>query len=275
MSTAEEPAAARGVLGGTVPIDGTTLDYACFGAGEETLVMLPGASEGLQRVRAATAALSLLYREAGRRYRVYLFGRRLALPEGFTTRDMAEDTARAMAALGVSRAHVLGVSLGGMLAQHLAIDHPERVDRLILAVTLCRPNPTEEAVLRGWIDMAERGDYRALMLDTLERSYTEAYQRRFKPLYAFLSNSSRRKFDRFLVQARAALAHDTAAEAARIAAPTLVIGGGRDAVVTGAASEELAARIPGSRLVLYPELSHGLYDEAPDFLTRVLEFCGA
>ena len=51
------------------------------------------------------------------------------------------------------------------------------------------------------------------------------------------------------------------------------IGGTYDRIVTGAASEEIAAKIPGSSLVLYEGLGHGLYEEAPDFITRVADFC--
>ena len=62
--------------------------------------------------------------------------------KGYSTRDMAEDLAFGMQTLGITRAKVLGVSQGGMIAQYLAIDHPELVDRLVLAVTLSRPNET-------------------------------------------------------------------------------------------------------------------------------------
>ena len=67
--------------------------------------------------------------------------------------------------------------------------------------------------------------------------------------------------------------HDAYAALDRIACPTLVIGGTDDRIVTGQASEELAARIPGGKLYMYQGLSHGLYEEAPDFLLRVADFC--
>jgi pimeloyl-ACP methyl ester carboxylesterase len=58
-----------------------------------------------------------------------------------------------------------------------------------------------------------------------------------------------------------------------IACPTLVIGGTDDRIVTGKASEEIAGKIPGSKLYMYQGLGHGLYEEAPDFLNRVKDFC--
>ena len=66
---------------------------------------------------------------------VYLFSRKRSLPETYSIREMAADQAAAMKAMGISDAHVLGVSQGGMIAQYLASDHPELVGKLVLAVT--------------------------------------------------------------------------------------------------------------------------------------------
>ena len=176
--------------------------------------------------------------------------------------------------LGLSQAAVVGVSQGGMIAQWLAVDHPDKVDRLVLVVTLARPNPTVEAVVGRWLEMAKRGDYRGIMLDTAERSYSEARLRQVRWEYRLLGNLGRpRSFDRFLTQAGSCLTHDAYDRLDRIACPTLVIGGTEDRIVTGQASRELAERIPDCRLWMYEGLSHGLYEEAPDFLERVAAFC--
>ena len=69
------------------------------------------------------------------------------------------------------------------------------------------------------------------------------------------------------------MTHDAYDLLDRIACPTLVIGGAEDQIVTGNASAEIAERIPGAQLYMYEGLGHGLYEEAPDFLARVREFC--
>ena len=250
------------------------MDYIRFGRGERVLVMLPGVGDGLRTVKGLALPFALLYRTLAREFTVYVFGRRAELSPGMSTRDMADDQDRAMEALGLVACAVVGVSQGGMIAQWLAIDHPARVGRLVLAVTLARPNPTVTDVVARWTDMAERGDYRGILLDTAERSYSEKRLRQTRLAYALLGNAGKpRSFDRFLVQAASCVAHDAWEELPRIACPTLVIGGAEDRIVTGRASEELAARIPGSELYLYESLSHGLYEEAPDFWARVAAFC--
>ena len=250
------------------------MDYIRFGSGARTLVMLPGVGDGLKTVRGMALPFALMYRALAKEFTVYVFSRRRELPEHFTTRQMAEDLNTAMEQLKLTGAAVLGVSQGGMIAQWLAVDHPDKVGRLVLTVTLARPNDTLRDVIARWTGMARRGDYRGIMLDTAERSYSEKRLKQTRLEYQLLGSLGRPKsFARFVTQAESCLTHDAYGELARIHCPTLVIGGTDDRIVTGAASEEIAAQIPGAELYLYDGLGHGLYEEAPDFLTRVADFC--
>lgn len=248
------------------------MDYIRFGNGKKTLVMIPGVGDGLKTVKGMAAPFSVLYRSLASDFTVYVFSRRVDLVPGMTTRDMAKDLDKAMKALGLSRVCLAGVSQGGMIAQWLAIDYPERVSRLILAVTLSRPNPTLQGVVGNWIRMAEAGDYRGIMLDTAEHSYTEERLRKTRKMYELLGSIGKPKsFDRFIIQANSCLAHDAYDELPKIACPVLVIGGTDDKIVTGKASAEIAGQIRDCRLKMYYGLGHGLY-ENKDFLDQVKRF---
>ena len=250
------------------------MDYIRFGTGSRILVMLPGVGDGLKTVKGMALPFAMLYRTLARDFTVYVFSRREQLPAHMSTREMAEDLKTAMDLLGLDKTCVVGVSQGGMIAQWLAIDHPEKVEKLILTVTLSRPNETVRDVIGRWTDMAEHGDYKGIMLDTAERSYSEKRLKTARREYRLLGNFGKPKsFDRFLTQAESCITHDAYDELSRIACPTLVIGGTEDKIVTGEASKEIAGQIPGSRLCLYEGLGHGLYEEAPDFLQRVADFC--
>ena len=251
-----------------------TQDYIRFGSGPRTLVMIPGVGDGLKTVKGMALPFAFLYRSLARDFTVYVFSRRRVLTEGMTTRDMAEDLNRAMEALGLSQVALVGVSQGGMISQWLAIDHPDKVGKLVLAVTLSRPNATVRDVIARWIGMADRGDYQGIMLDTAERSYSEKRLKQSRLEYRLLGSIGKPKsFDRFRIQAASCVTHDAFDLLDRIACPTLVIGGKEDRIVTGQASVEIAGRIPDCRLFLYNGLGHGLYEEAPDFLERVADFC--
>ena len=114
-----------GVERGTVRGEGWEMDHIRFGAGGRVLVILPGLGDGLRTVRETALPLAAACREYGRERKVYLFSRRRGLEPGATIRGMAEDQAEAMKKLGLWGADVLGISQGGMVAQHLAAEAPE------------------------------------------------------------------------------------------------------------------------------------------------------
>lgn len=258
---------------GTVKIDDTEMDYIVFGSGSRNLIMLPGVGDGLRTVKGAAVPMAFMYRQYAKDYRVYIFSRRKEMPRGFNTRDMAGDVYLVMKQLGIPEAYVVGVSQGGMISQYLAIDYPEVVKKLVLVVTLSKQNEVIHQVIGNWMEMAKHGDYKNIMLDTAEKSYSESYLRKARRMYAFLGRVGKPKsFERFLVMAAACLTHDAHEELDQIICPTLIIGGKEDKIVTGEASLELAERIAGSSLHMYENWGHGLYEEAPDFLTRITDF---
>ena len=259
---------------GRLTLETGEMDYIRFGGGKQVLVMIPGVGDGLRTVKGMAWPFALMYRALAKEFTVYVFSRRRELPPGMTARDMAEDQNRAMEALGLTGAAVVGVSQGGMIAQWLALDHPDKVSKLVLAVTLSRPNPIVRYVVGRWMDMARQGDYRGIMLDTAEKSYTPKRAKKARAAYAVLGNLGKpRSFDRFLIQAESCLTHDAYDLLPNIACPTMVIGGTDDQIVTGEASREMGERIPGCELRMYEGLGHGLYEEAPDFLAQVADFC--
>ena len=258
---------------GTLKIDGTTMDYIRFGTGERILVMLPGLGDGLRSMKGTALPVAFMYREFAKNFTVYAFSRKNALPEGYTTRDMARDQAEAMKQLGIQKADIFGVSMGGMIAQYLAIDFPEKVNKLILTVTASRPNPILTESIAEWASCAKRGDHAALMDSNLLRIYSEGYYRKNKWMVPIMGKLTKPKsYDRFFVQADACLTHDTYESLHRIQATTLVVGGEKDLSLGGDASREIAAKIPGAEIRMYAQWGHGLYEEAKDFNQVVLDF---
>ena len=254
-------------------IDDTTVNYIRFGTGNQTLIMLPGLGDGLRTTKGTALPVSVMYRMFAKDFTVYAFSRKTDLPCGYTTRDMARDVKAAMDILGIEKAHIFGVSMGGMIAQHLAIDYPEAVDKLILTVTCARPNPVLEESILEWIRCAKENDHAALMVSNLRRIYSEGYYLKNKWMIPIIGKLTKPKsYDRFFVQAEACLDHDAYDRLSNIQAETLVIGGNQDKALGGAASREIAAAIPGAILKIYPLWGHGLYEEAPDFNRTILDF---
>jgi pimeloyl-ACP methyl ester carboxylesterase len=258
---------------GSVKMGDTEMEYISFGRGPKNLVMIPGLGDAFKSVKGSAIPFAITYREFTKAYKVYVFSRKHQITEGYSTRDMAKDQVEAMKILGISTASILGVSQGGMIAQYIAIDYPLMVEKLVLAVTISRPNKIVQSVISNWIGMAEAKDYKGIIMDTTEKSYSEKSLKKYRPFYPILGRVGKPKdFSRFIIQATACMNHNAYAELNRINCPTLVIGGDSDQVVGNNSSEEIAERITGSKLFIYHGLGHATYEEAKDFNQRVLEF---
>ena len=261
-------------VNGSVKIGDTEMVYVSFGSGEKKLVVLPGLGDGLATVKGKAHMLVSPYKKYLNEYTVYMFSRKNSMPEGYSIRDMADDQVLAMKSLGIEKANICGVSQGGMIAQCIAIYHPEAVEKLILAVTAPGANDVIQDVVRGWIGMAEQGNHKELMIDTAEKMYSEKYlekNRKWFPILAAFTKPA--SYERFLRNAYAILSFDVRAELSEIKAPTLIIAGSDDKTVGNDAKSELKAGIPGSDLYVYEGLGHGTFDEAKDFYDRIFEWC--
>ena len=258
---------------GVLALEKHTMDYISFGSGSETLIMLPGVGDGLRTVKGNALPFAWMYRAFAKQYTVYVFSSVNSLEVGYTTKDMAHDVNLAMNALGITGASVIGVSQGGMIAQYLALDYPDHVKKLVLAVTLSKQNDTVQKVIRSWLKMARNEDYKQIMIDTAERSYSEQYLRTHRWIFPLMGSIGKPKdFSRFIIQAESCLTHNTYNSLASIKCPTLVLGGGKDRIVGAAASQEIAGQISNSELHIFEEFGHAAYEEAKDFNQRILMF---
>jgi pimeloyl-ACP methyl ester carboxylesterase len=246
------------------------MNCIAFGRGKRPLVMIQGLNT--RGIKGAALPMAYMYRIFARDFRVYLFDRREKVDKGVTVRELAADIAGAMDALGIQNADVLGVSQGGMIAQYLAIDRPDLVRKMVLALTLSRNNAAVERVIRNWIEMTKRGDMKALVADMADKMYSNAYMKRYRPLMPLLTILQKpRDTARFITLAEACLTCNAYEELERLVCPVLVIGARQDQVVTGEASEEIAERLH-CRLHMYEELGHVAYEEAKDFNRLVYDF---
>ena len=149
-----------------IKIEQSDMDYISFGKGNKNLIIIPGLGDGLRTVKGMAIPLAFMYKKFANEYTVYIFSRRNNLTNGFTTQDMAQDIAKAMNLLNISNADILGVSQGGMIAQCIAINNPERVNKLVLAVTSSKSNEMMNNVVGNWLQLAEKEDFKSIFIDT-------------------------------------------------------------------------------------------------------------
>lgn len=245
-------------------------DFVKIGDSGITVVVIPGLST--QKVTGANDALETTFGDFKGNFTIYVVDRPDEVPDDCTNEYLAETIVETMQAQGVFEACVIGVSQGGMIAQHLAVKHPEFVKALVLGATLCRANDQFTGVIEHWMQLVESDDYEEFKNDAFRRFYSDEFLQA-TGLLDNVPGVALRPNDKewFRRLASACLTAGPADRLSEITCPTLVLGGGLDSVVTIAGSEEIAATL-GCGLHIYPNLRHAIYDETPDFYKRSMEF---
>ncbi|MGZ3477912.1 MAG: alpha/beta fold hydrolase [Polyangiales bacterium] len=198
-------------------------------------------------------------------------------PARASTRAMARDAALVLDSFGIERAHVFGLSLGGMVATWLAVDHPARVDRLILASTMPWGLGVRYASPRRAWSLARTltrpaGERDAWMVRRILSSRFAAEHPAEVEHHCSIARAHPIPLASTVTLLAAAARHDARAVLPRIAAPTLVLAGSRDRLAVPHAQRRLARAIPGAR---YEEIDagHDLTLEAPlETAARVAAF---
>ena len=218
--------------GKTLYLNEKSMDYVTFGKGKDPLVIIPGLGDGLQTVKGMAMPFSITYRLLAKRYKIYVFSRINELSQGYTTRDMAADVAKAMETLNLYTAYVMGISQGGMIAQWQAVDFPERVQRLILAMTTAKPSQLARERIEHQQKLSQSGNFQHLMLDIAQHSYTQKSYQKWRLLYNIMGRQGRIKDEkRFVIQSQSCLEHNSLEVLKEIHCPTLVLGALEDDVI--------------------------------------------
>jgi len=194
-------------------------------------------------------------------------------------REMAADVVGLLDVLGIDRTIIFGVSMGGAVAQHVALEHPERVRALVLAVTWARPIEymrREAELVRSLLAAAgEDAFVDASILHLFTPHFFEMGRDAIDQMIRAFSAGGAPPVptvDVLTSQLDAIAAHDTLSELHRITCPTLVVGGRFDMTVPFFASEEIARAIPGAQFEIF-DSGHGLMLEQMDaFNARLGKF---
>ena len=192
-----------------------------------------------------------------------------APPGPYTVAELAADAIQVLDEAGVERAHVLGTSLGGMVAQELALSHPERVDRLVLACTT-PGGPESFPMPAQTVALMERG---ATLRQFVENALAPEPAEGIVERILRHREATAQPLEAWTAQAAAGAAFDALDRVAGIAAPTLILHGTADTVVDSRNTALLALRISDARVELFPGGGHLFFWEEPErFVEVVTEF---
>jgi 3-oxoadipate enol-lactonase len=189
--------------------------------------------------------------------------------EPLTIAALAEDAAGLLDALEIETAHVMGISMGGMVAQELALAHPGRLRSLVLGCTYCGGEGsvlTGEAVLRRLAEAMVSGDRERAIRTAWEANVSARFAADGVAYARFREIGLERAVavPVIMEQMRAIARHDTSARLSQVEPPTLVVHGTEDQMLPVANAHLIAERIPGARLEIMEEVGHLFFWEEPE-----------
>ncbi|MCR4776719.1 MAG: alpha/beta hydrolase [Saccharofermentans sp.] len=253
-----------------VTANGARIEYFKYGEGKRTLVVLPGlAVKSILLYKDMVAdALGLF----GEGFEVYVFDRRLNLPDSYSIEDMAKDYIAAFESLGLKDVAIYGISQGGMIALTLTLLRPDLVSALVLGSTSARLTDESKQVIGAWNSYSSAKDESGLIDSFIKYVYSPAFVEQFGPMIAdSLKGITDVEFERLAILTGKMNEYDVFSRLGEIKCPSLILCGDGDAVLGNTATTELSA-ISGSELYVFKGFGHAVYDENLEFKERAKEF---
>ncbi len=261
----------------TEHVNGIDLNYRLDGDGPETVVLVNGLADDLTTWAGQVPALVA----AG--HRVLSFDNRgigaSGSPVGpYSGQQLAADTKGLVDALGIGDFHLMGVSMGGMVAQHYALANPQDLRSLTLACTYAAPGPFCSRMFAMWADLAPVMGVPFVMRDVTLWAFTlDFFRRRESELREF--ETGMRDLDQplhaYLGQLAVITDHDTTARLGEVSVPTLVLAGEQDVLIPTALSHDLHRLMPGSVWRTTPGGHACLWEHPEPFNAALLDFLAA
>ncbi|MEM7007728.1 MAG: alpha/beta fold hydrolase [Thermodesulfobacteriota bacterium] len=242
-------------------VNGVNINYEIHGDGN-AVVLIGGLGSQLQ----SWATQVPIYSQY---FKVIVFDNRGSgksdKPEpGYSTQDMADDTAELMSELGIDSAHIVGKSMGGMIGQWLAINHPQKVQKLVMGCSSASRDEVGNEILKMGREIATKIGPKAVWLMALYLGYTREYiEENIGSIKQVMSSvpEDPQALQGYIGQSYACEGHNTVSKLPQISAKTLVMLGENDLIASPRRSKQLSELIPNSELKIFPAVGHGFWRE--------------
>jgi 3-oxoadipate enol-lactonase len=260
----------------TAAVNGIEINYRLEGDGERTVVMVNGLADDLETwVLQMDDLLAAGYRVL--RFDNRGVGQSSAPPGPYTTRLFADDAKALITSLGLTNLDMMGVSMGGMIAQEYALAYPGDLRSVTFACTYAAPGPFCERMFSMWADMAPINGVPFIMRDVTLWAFTVPFfEQREEELREFEAEmaSMAMPVEAYLAQLSSIRTHDTRDRIGTVRTPTLVLAGEEDILIPVRLSKQLHELVPGAAWATTRGGHACCWEHPKEFNQALLEFLG-
>lgn len=240
--------------------------FVRFGSGAEKIVIFPLINDSLFSAPEVDWYFRNLFSGISRDYSIYVISRKRNLSLGYSTQDMSDDYARVFKSAGFGAVNVLGISLGGMIAQRFAHDYPQYVKRLVIVSSAHHMGPEGLNIARRWIPWTKKGMWREIYEETARISFRKSYRIILRLVEAFAvsylkKNITAERGNDFIISGHAGVLHDSTDLLAKLEMPVLVMSGTEDPFFPESIFQEMAEKILHCERISFKGARHLVLDE--------------
>lgn len=254
----------------SVSINNSEMEYIEFWNWEKVLIIIPWLS--IKSILINPEAIESAFSDFINDYKIYLIDSLKKVPENYSIEEMAEDTYKTIKEIWIETCNIFWASQGWMIAQCIAINHPDLIEKLILWSTTPKVEKKSKLIFSRRIDLAKNNKIEELNKTMASDIYSEKTIKQFWEIILNMNKDvSDEELQKFIILAESIKYFNIEDKLQNIKCKTLAISSKKDKIFWKEWAEIIAEKTNG-KLYIYEDYSHAVYDEAPDFRTKMLEF---
>lgn len=254
----------------SVSINNSEMEYIEFWNWEKVLIIIPWLS--IKSILINPEAIESAFSDFINDYKIYLIDSLKKVPENYSIEEIAEDTYKTIKEIWIETCNIFWASQGWMIAQCIAINHPDLIEKLILWSTTPKVEKKSELIISRRIDLAKNNKIEELNKTMASDIYSEKTLKQFWEIILNMNKDvSDEELQKFIILAESIKYFNIEDKLQNIKCKTLAISSKKDKIFWKEWAEIIAEKTNG-KLYIYEDYSHAVYDEAPDFRTKMLEF---
>ena len=254
----------------SIKINDSEMEYISFWTWKKVFVIIPWLS--IKSVLTNENAIISSFSKFSNEFTIYLFDRLKDIPDNYSIKEMAEDTYAVMQSIWIKSCNIFWASQWWMIAQCIAINHPNFVEKMILWSTTYKIDTNSHNILSHRIELAKNNNISELINNFIDTIYCkETINQYWKEILQSYSEISNSEIQKFIKLTAPTLNFNVEKDLWRIKCETLIVASKNDKIFWRECAKTLSDKIQ-SQLYLYEEYGHAVYDEAPDFRDKMLHF---